>query len=248
MVIQQWNQTEDGSLVGECQFCGQRVTCIYTPDARSHFPAITYVDDRLPAGAESRTYVVRECVGCGGQFRVTGTAAAIPHSPDAGREISSWLKEQPRPQSPGYDYLELPLLTAESISLATLTTSDPVEEAMRSLALEAIMRPESLVELRDFLTQLSRLHQDVGPPTAKVLTVFSDCAKEGRAAPATRIEDAIHRLLTADHVKRALRELARSNPESLASLRYSLIPFDRPDLPALQVANLLKALIRSKPG
>lgn len=124
---------------------------------------------------------------------------------------------------------------------------DSVKEAMRSLALEAIMRPESLVELRDLLTQLSQQHPGVGPLTAKLLTALSACAKEGRAAPPTLIEDAIHRLLTADPVKGALRELARMTPESLASLRYSLIALDLLDLPALPVANLLKAL-RSKPG
>ena len=134
------------------------------------------------------------------------------------------------------------------ISFAERTSADSVKKAMRSLALEAIMRPEFVVELRDLLTRLSGRHPAVGPLTAKVLTALSDCAKKGRAAPATPIEDAIHRLIAADHVKGALRELARMTPESLASLRYSLIPLDRLDLPALPVANLLKALIRSKPG
>ena len=248
MVIQQWNRTKDASLVGDCQFCGQSVRCVYTPDARSHLPPMTYVDERFPKGAESRTYHVRECVGCGGQFRVTETAGAIPHSPDAGREISSWLKEQPRPQSRGYDYRELPLLTAELISFAKLTTADSVREAMRSLALEVIKRPESIAELRDLVTSLSQQHPGVGPLTAEVLTALGDGASEGRAAPAMPIEDAIRRLLTADRVKGALRELALMTPESLASLRYSLIALDLLDLPALPVANVLNALIRSKPG
>lgn len=247
MLIQQWNRTKDGSLVGDCQFCGKRVRCVYTPDARSHLPPITYVDERFPEGSESRTYHVRECVGCGGQFRVTGTAEAIPHSSDAGREVASWLKEQPRPGSSGYDYRELPVVTAERVSFAELTSADSVRKALRSLALEAIMRPESLAELRDLVTSLSELHPGVGPLTARILTALGDGAKEARAAPATPIEDAIHRLQTADHVMGALCELARMTPESLASLRDSLIPFGRLDLAALPAADLLRAL-RSKRG
>ena len=247
-MIQQWYLTKDRSLVGECQYCGQRVRCVYTPDERSHLPPITHVDERFPKGAESRTYHVRECVGCGGQFRVTGTAGAIPHSPDAGLVISSWLNEQLRPQSSGYDYRELPLVTAELISLAKLTTADSVREAMRSLALEVIKHPESIAELRDLVTGLSQQHPDASPLTANVLTAFSDCASEGRTAPAVHIEDAVGRLLTADQATGALCELAVMTPESLAKLRHSLIALDLLDLPALPVANLLEALIRSKSG
>lgn len=123
-----------------------------------------------------------------------------------------------------------------------------IQKAMQSSALEAIKGPESLAELRDLLTRLSRQHPDVGPLTAKVLTALSDCANEGRVAPATPIEDAIRRLVTAKHVKGALRELGLMTSESLGSLRYSLIALDLPDLPTLPVANLLKALIRSKPA
>lgn len=146
-----------------------------------------------------------------------------------------------RPPAPGTALFTLYPRHSTSMKL------DSVKKAMRSLALEAIMRPESLVELRDLLTQLSQQHPGVGPRTAKLLTALSACAKEGRAAPPTPIEDAIHRLLTADPVKGALRELARMTPESLTSLRYSLIALDLLDLPALPVANLLKAL-RSKRG
>ena len=118
---------------------------------------------------------------------------------------------------------------------------------MRSLALEAIRDPESFAELEEFITHPSQQHPDIAPLTARLLTAVTDCANDALAAPATPLEDAIRRPVTADHVKAALDKLRPMTPDSLASLRYSLIALDLSHLPALPVANLPRALIPPKP-
>ena len=97
-MTQVWS--DDGT--GDCQFCGNHVSC-----------GGTWLDERFRPGYENHAYQIRDCSGCG-RFRITGSAQSYRNVPkETLRAVSQWIrKERLSVPEEGWDNLDLPLVTS----------------------------------------------------------------------------------------------------------------------------------------